>query len=102
MNILCIETSTTVCSVCVTADEKILSLREINSGFTHAENFKATDKVFLSTLSIGDAFLNLEGVVRFEYFIWKKGNIYYRGNPQAIVNLGEAEARGEGKLIKQD
>jgi len=38
IHILCIETSTTVCSVCVTADEKISSFREINSGYTHAEN----------------------------------------------------------------
>ena len=37
-HILCIETSTTVCSVCVTANEKIISFREINNGFTHAEN----------------------------------------------------------------
>ncbi len=45
MNILCIETSTTVCSVCVTANENqpageagIISFREINNGYTHAEN----------------------------------------------------------------
>src|ERR1035437_5134829 len=38
IHILSIETSTTVCSVCVTADEKISSFREINSGYTHAEN----------------------------------------------------------------
>ena len=36
--ILCIETSTTVCSVCITADEKVLALKEINNGFSHAEN----------------------------------------------------------------
>ena len=36
--ILCIETSTTVCSVCVTADDKVLSHKEINNGFSHAEN----------------------------------------------------------------
>ena len=37
-HILCIETSTTVCSVCVTADDKILAHKEINNGFSHAEN----------------------------------------------------------------
>ncbi len=36
--ILCIETSTTVCSVCVTADDKVLAHKEINNGFSHAEN----------------------------------------------------------------
>ena len=37
-HILCIETSTTVCSVCIIADEKIISFREVNNGFSHAEN----------------------------------------------------------------
>ena len=37
-HILCIETSTTVCSVCVTANQEVISFREINNGFTHAEN----------------------------------------------------------------
>jgi tRNA threonylcarbamoyladenosine biosynthesis protein TsaB len=37
-HILCIETSTTVCSVCVTADDKVLAHKEINNGFSHAEN----------------------------------------------------------------
>lgn len=36
--ILCIETSTTVCSVCVTAGDKILAYKEVNDGFSHAEN----------------------------------------------------------------
>ncbi|MGZ3863504.1 MAG: tRNA (adenosine(37)-N6)-threonylcarbamoyltransferase complex dimerization subunit type 1 TsaB [Bacteroidia bacterium] len=38
MNILCIETSTTVCSVCVAAEGKVLASREVNNGYTHAEN----------------------------------------------------------------
>jgi len=37
-HILCIETSTTVCSVCITADDKVLAQKEINNGFSHAEN----------------------------------------------------------------
>jgi tRNA threonylcarbamoyladenosine biosynthesis protein TsaB len=37
-HILCIETSTTVCSVCVAVDDKVLSHKEINNGFSHAEN----------------------------------------------------------------
>ena len=36
--LLCIETATTVCSVCVTGDDKILAYKEINNGFSHAEN----------------------------------------------------------------
>jgi tRNA threonylcarbamoyladenosine biosynthesis protein TsaB len=37
-HLLCIETATTVCSVCVTADDTILASKEINNGFSHAEN----------------------------------------------------------------
>src|ERR1700751_525557 len=37
-HLLCIETATTVCSVCVTADDTILAYKEINNGFSHTEN----------------------------------------------------------------
>ncbi len=36
--ILCIETATTVCSVCIASEARVISIREINSGYTHAEN----------------------------------------------------------------
>jgi tRNA threonylcarbamoyladenosine biosynthesis protein TsaB len=36
--ILLIETSTTVCSVAICNNEKISAIKEINSGYTHAEN----------------------------------------------------------------
>jgi hypothetical protein len=35
---LCIETSTTVCSVALFNQANLLSIREINNGYTHAEN----------------------------------------------------------------
>ncbi len=38
MFILCIETATTVCSVALFENERLLALREINEGFSHAEN----------------------------------------------------------------
>ncbi|HEX7414585.1 MAG TPA: tRNA (adenosine(37)-N6)-threonylcarbamoyltransferase complex dimerization subunit type 1 TsaB [Bacteroidia bacterium] len=38
VHILCIETSSTVCSVCVTANDKILAYKEINNGYSHSEN----------------------------------------------------------------
>lgn len=38
MNILCIETATTACSVCVANESGVLALRETNEGYTHAEN----------------------------------------------------------------
>lgn len=37
-HILCIETSTTMCSVCVTDGDVVLAIKEINNGFSHAEN----------------------------------------------------------------
>ena len=37
-HLLCIETSTTVCSVCITANDSILAHKEINNGFSHIEN----------------------------------------------------------------
>src|SRR5438045_2930752 len=45
--ILNIETSTTVCSVALAEDEHLLSYKEENKGFTHAEH---------TTLFIEDAF----------------------------------------------
>ena len=38
MFILCIETATTVCSVALFESDRLLALREINEGFSHAEN----------------------------------------------------------------
>lgn len=37
-HILCIETSSTMCSVCITANDKVLACKELNGGYTHAEN----------------------------------------------------------------
>ena len=36
--ILCLETATTMCSVCITANDKVLAYKEINGGYSHAEN----------------------------------------------------------------
>ena len=37
-NLLCIETSTTVCSVAIGNENGILAQKEVNDGYTHAEN----------------------------------------------------------------
>lgn len=37
-NLLCIETSTTVCSVAIGNENGILAYKEVNDGYTHAEN----------------------------------------------------------------
>jgi len=36
--ILCLETSSTMCSVCITANDKVIASKELNSGYSHAEN----------------------------------------------------------------
>lgn len=38
MLLLCIETATTVCSVALFENERLLSFRRVNEGFSHAEN----------------------------------------------------------------
>ncbi len=81
---------------------KILLIYSNGTNFTHAENFSVSDQVFISTYSIGNAYLNLQGVAKFEYYIWKQGNIYYKGTPQTISNLGAGEANGQGELIKEN
>ncbi|MHB8260320.1 MAG: tRNA (adenosine(37)-N6)-threonylcarbamoyltransferase complex dimerization subunit type 1 TsaB [Bacteroidia bacterium] len=37
-HILCLETSSTVCSVCVTANDKVLTYKETNNGYSHSES----------------------------------------------------------------
>ena len=44
--LLSIESATTVCSVCLSADAKVIAKKEINNGFSHAENLH----VFISGL----------------------------------------------------
>lgn len=38
VHILCIETSSTMCSVCITENDKVIASKELNSGYSHAEN----------------------------------------------------------------
>ncbi len=38
INILCLETSSTMCSVCITANDKVIAYKEINNGYSHSEN----------------------------------------------------------------
>lgn len=80
-HILCIETATTVCSVCVTADEKILAAREINSGYTHAENLHVFIGEILKEANLTFAQLNAIAV--------SKGPGSYTG-----LRIGVSAAKG--------
>lgn len=50
--ILNIETSATVCSVCLSHEENILAVRKINNGYTHAENLHVFIKDILDEKQI--------------------------------------------------
>ncbi|MBA2612567.1 MAG: DUF2807 domain-containing protein [Bacteroidetes bacterium] len=84
----------------LSGSSRTLLIYSNGTNFTFAENFKASDQVFISTYSIGDAHLNLQGVASFDYYIWSKGNIFYSGDPLAINNLGAGKTNGKGTLIK--
>ncbi|MDP1801191.1 MAG: DUF2807 domain-containing protein [Bacteroidota bacterium] len=86
----------------LSGSSKILLVYSNGTNFTFAEKFTVTDQIFISNYSIGDAYLNLQGVTDFGYYIWKQGNIFYYGNPQSINNLGAGKADGKGQLIKKD
>jgi hypothetical protein len=43
--------------------------------------------------------VNASACNKFDYNIWKSGNIYYKGNPAVINNVGLGTA--SGKAIKE-
>lgn len=77
-----------------------LNIYTFGTNYTRAENFRVSDYIFVSTESIGDVYLNAENLGLMHYYIYSIGNIYYKGNPQTIENLGENTA--SGRLIRQD
>jgi tRNA threonylcarbamoyladenosine biosynthesis protein TsaB len=56
--ILNIETATPVCSVCISREERILSVKEINQGLTHAENLHSFIESTLNEAGISVKELN--------------------------------------------
>jgi tRNA threonylcarbamoyladenosine biosynthesis protein TsaB len=56
--ILNIETSTTVCSVSLCKDGKLISFKEINNGYTHAENLHVFIEEVIKEASITLQYLN--------------------------------------------
>lgn len=79
---------------------KALTVFINGTNFLRAENFVITDQVFVQTLSKGDCFFNIDQLNKFDYIIYDKGNIYYKGTPVTISGFMEKEASGQ--LIKQD
>lgn len=64
------------------------------TNYLKAKKMLVKNYVYISTYSVGDAELNLSDQAGLDYLIWKDGNIYYSGNPQAIRNLSEKQAKG--------
>jgi hypothetical protein len=78
-----------------TGSAKSLLIYTNGTNYIRADNFVVSDYIFISTYSIGDAYLNVEGLGLLDYYIWDAGNIYYKGNAKAIRNLSEIEAKGK-------
>lgn len=81
MNILCIETATTACSVCLARDGKVLALRETNEGYTHAENLHVFIDAVLKEAGVAFGELNAVAV--------SKGPGSYTG-----LRIGVSAAKG--------
>ena len=56
--------------------------------------------IFIETISIADCHINAPEGGTLEYNIWRKGNIYYKGNPSVINSF--SNGYGQGKLIKEN
>jgi tRNA threonylcarbamoyladenosine biosynthesis protein TsaB len=52
IHLLCIETSTTVCSVCITSNDVVIAHKEINDGFRHIENLHVFIKDILKEANL--------------------------------------------------
>jgi len=79
--LLLLETATTACSVGISENGKLLAIREINEGFSHAENLTLFCKSVLD--EIGFSFDSLDGIVL------SKGPGSYTG-----LRIGSATAKG--------
>jgi tRNA threonylcarbamoyladenosine biosynthesis protein TsaB len=62
--ILNIETSTTVCSVSISRDEEVIALKELNSGYTHAENLHVFIQKLLKEMGMNISEMNAIAVSR--------------------------------------
>lgn len=66
------------------------------TNFLKAESLAVKNFAFIHSMTIGDCFVNAEGLQRLEYNIENDGNIYYRGEPGLIIDY----STGEGVLKK--
>ncbi len=77
-----------------------LNMYTNGTNYIYGEDFRIKNYLYLSTYSIGDVQLNLQGLQIFEYLIWSSGNIYYKNAAQVMHDLGDGS--GKGKAIKEE
>jgi hypothetical protein len=77
-----------------------LNVYSKGTNYTHAENLTVRDYIFISTSSLGDTYLNANGLGLLDYYVWSDGNIYYTGKPASIRELSDGSAKGQ--VIKED
>jgi hypothetical protein len=70
------------------------------TNYLHAEGLTVRNSIFVETLSIGNCYVNCEGLNSFAYNIWSEGNVYYTGNP--VHTADYSDGTGKGKAIKSD
>lgn len=63
--------------------------------FFYGENMMIKKHAFIESKSIGHCYLNLSNTQNFEYRLWEKGNIYYYGTPQNIINKTNSGIKGQ-------
>ena len=63
--------------------------------FFYGENMIVKTHAFVESYSVGHCYLNLTNTPYFEYRLWQKGNIYYYGAPQNLVNYSNAGVKGQ-------
>jgi hypothetical protein len=72
-----------------------LTIYMTGNPFFYGENMIVKKHAFVESYSIGHCYLNLTNTPNFEYRLWEKGNVYYNGTPQTIINYTNAGVKGQ-------
>lgn len=107
--LLCLETATTVCSVALAKDGKVLAMREVNQGYTHSENLTVFTEQVLKDANC--SFADLDAIVVSKgpgsYTGLRigvsaaKGFCFALDKPLIAVNTLRAMAYGVGATVKE-
>jgi len=70
------------------------------TNFLYLESATVYDNIDITTVSIGDVYLKPLQSTNLYVAIYRDGNVYYKGNPNAIYDYSRGNQKG--KLIKND